>query len=288
MPPPAPPLSRQTTMSGGGIEPSHPKPKGQKRKTMAATDSENSEPRKKRIKTETASMMEQEMLRPTGTAVDSIYDAIVTVKVGGLAQKVGIHRGLLRRASRFFREQLTVDATMEDGVSAQVVFLLEEDVHVFRRFKDWLYSGRIISEAETNKDLTWSDLIAIYEFAERREVPQLQNTCVDTVIRKRREGGLFPGQGDVNTLWKASGQVFRRRRLLLDQFATSCNLKNAIAHNGGYHPKFPRVVDSLYDNTRTEARHPKNTMNQKKAPTQAVHVVIAELADVIRTVYSDC
>ncbi len=31
-----------------------------------------------------------------------------------------------------------------------------------------------------------------------------------------------------------------------------------------------RVIDSLYDNTRTEARHPKNTMNQKKAPTEAV------------------
>ena len=150
--------------------------------------------------------------------------------------------------SKFFREELAVDETVADGVSAQVLLLFDEDVDIFRRFKNWLYCGRIISEIETNKDLAWSDLIAVYAFADRKGIPQLMNTCIDTVIQKRKEGGLFPSQADVNTLWKESGQVFRLRRLLLDQFATSCNLTHAIAHNGSYHPRFLQgLVQTLYN-----------------------------------------
>ena len=177
-----------------------------------------------------------------------MYDAIVTIKVGETAKTFTIHRGLLRRASKFFREELALCETTELGVVAEVMAMKEESPETFRRFNDWLYTGTIILESETCKSLAWSDLIAVYAFAERRGVPRLQNNCVDTLIEKRKQGGLFPAQTDVNTLWKAPGNVFRLRRLLLETFATGCNLKHAIANNGHYHPRFlQELVQILYD-----------------------------------------
>ncbi len=74
------------------------------------------------------------------------------------------------------------------------------------------------------------------------------NACVDTVIKKRREGGLLPGQADINTLWKVRGNYFRLRRLLLDLFATECKLTSATANNGSYHPQFLQgLVQTLYE-----------------------------------------
>ena len=68
-------------------------------------------------------------------------------------------------------------------------------------------------------------------------------------MRKRNEeGGLFPDQADVNTLWRASGQVPRLKRLLLDMVAAGCSLKNALAANKVYHPEFLQgLVQTLYD-----------------------------------------
>lgn len=160
----------------------------------------------------------------------------------------GIHRGLLRRASKFFRIELAPSKTTESGVVAQVIVIKDENPEVFRRFKDWLYSGKVISGSETYRALAWSELIALYTFGDRKGISQLQNSCVDAIIRKRKEGGLFPGQADINTLWRASGQLSRLRRLLLDMFTAECNLRNALATNRVYHPGFLQgLVQTLYD-----------------------------------------
>ena len=144
--------------------------------------------------------------------------------------------------------KLAPNETTESGVVAQVVVIKDENPEIFRRFKDWLYSGRVLSGSETYKALAWSELIAMYAFGDRKGISRLQNSCVDAIIRKRNEGGLFPGQADVNTLWRASGQVSRLRRLLLDMFAAECNLKNALATNKAYHPGFLQgLVQALYD-----------------------------------------
>ena len=134
------------------------------------------------------------------------------------------------------------------GLVAHTFIIKEEDPEVFRRFYMWLYSSKIISESETNKNLARSSIINLYIFAERKGIALMMNTCVDTVIRKRKEGGLFPGQADVNTLWKSPGKVFMLRRLLLHIFARECNINQAIAANGSYHPKFLQgLVQILYD-----------------------------------------
>ena len=143
---------------------------------------------------------------------------------------------------------MTPSEITESGVLAQIVVIKDEDPEIFRKFKDWLYSQRLISGSETYKALAWSELIAIYTFGDRKGISRLQNSCVDAIIRKRNEGGLFPGQTDVNTLWRAPGQVSMLKRLLLDMFAAECNLKNALATNRGYHHGFPQgLVRTLYE-----------------------------------------
>ena len=128
----------------------------------------------------------------------------------------------------------------------------EEDPEIFRRFKNWLYSEKLISESETDKNLPWQVIIEVYSFAERRGIPRLQNKCVDTVIKKIEDGGLFPGQADVNTLWKRTTNSLRFRQLLLDLFATRCNLRSATTQNGCYHPQFLQgLVRVLYEMKET-------------------------------------
>ena len=166
---------------------------------------------------------------------------MIIVKAGEDQVEFPIHRGLLRSSSKFFKGFLSESETVE-------LILEEENPHVLRRFQNWLYSGSIISEHETYKDLPWSEIVAVYAFGSRKGAPPLQNHCVDTVIRKRQEGGLFPSQAVVNTLWKAPGQFFRFRRLLLDMFAAECNLKSATLYNTSYQAQFlVGLVQTLYD-----------------------------------------
>lgn len=108
------------------------------------------------------------------------------------------HRGLLRRVSTFFRDKRASSGTREDEIVAQVTTVKEEDPRILRRFKNWIYSGKIISETETHKSSPLSDVIAVYIFGERQGILRLLNTCVDTVSEKRNEGALLPGQAEIN------------------------------------------------------------------------------------------
>lgn len=177
-----------------------------------------------------------------------IYGAIVDFKIGEDRTSFAIHRGLLCRASTFFKEELSTSETTEGEIVAQVIELKDEDPEIFRRFHTWLYSEKLTLESESCKDIPWRIIISVYSFAERTGIPRLQNTCIDNAIRKRKEGGLFPGQVDVNALWKCTGNIFLLRRLLLDLFASECNLANAIANSGSLHPQFLQgLVQVLYD-----------------------------------------
>lgn len=170
----------------------------------------------------------------------------------------GIHRDVLSQESRVFREWLAFSETSEEGLVSQIIVLKDERPDIFRRFYDWLYSKNIISESETCEGLAWSDLIAVYTLADRMGTPQLQNCCVDTAIKKRKEGGFFPAQKDVNTLWEAPGRVLRLRRLLLDMFAAECNIEQAMTASRSYHPNFVReLLQTLYGTKEKQAIYDK-------------------------------
>ena len=155
----------------------------------------------------------------------------------------------------------------EKDNTTHTISIIMEDEHpdVFSRFVSWLYSETIILESEAYKDLPWDVIIDVYSFAARSSIRGLQNTCVDSIIKKRQNGGLFPGQGDLNKLWKLAGNVFRLRRLMLDLFATQCNLTSAIANNGSYHPKFLQgLVLTMYNMRQEETIYKKVDFWQKR------------------------
>ena len=153
----------------------------------------------------------------------------------------------------FFKERMSPMKMTEKNKTTHTISIIMKDEHpdVFRRFVSWLYVQTIILESEVYKDLPWAIIIDVYSFAARNSIRSLQNTCVDTIIKKRQYGGLFPGQVDLNKLWKLTGNVFRLRRLLLDLFATECNLAHAIAKNGSYPAKFLQdLVTTMYSMIR--------------------------------------
>ena len=137
----------------------------------------------------------------------------------------------------------------EEIQTTYTISIILEDEHpdVFRRFVSWLYDRSISLGSEAYKDVPWDVIIDLYSFADRNNIRGLQNTCVDTIIKKRRHGALFPAPADLNKLWKLTGNVSRLRRLLLDLFAAQCNLANAITGKGSYHPKFLQgLVVTMY------------------------------------------
>ena len=203
----------------------------------------------------------------------SIYDSIINFKIGKDLTSFSIHKEVLRRvAPIFFKEKLSrMKTTEEDHITHTItIFIKDEHPDVFRRFVSWLYEQKIILESEAYKDLPWDIIIDLYSFAARNSIPGLQNTCVDTVIKKREHGGLFPAQADLNKLWKLTGNVFRLRRLLLDLFAAQCNLPRAIAGNWSYHREFLRdLVITMYNMRKEETVYEEMDFWQKR---QRYHV----------------
>jgi len=169
--------------------------------------------------------------------------------------KFGVYAGILRRASSFFRsilEQVVVSAGNEDFATSndgvKEIWLRNEDPAIFVRFKDWLYTSRIMTESEKFKDLSWTLLIDLYTFAERRGIPNLQNSCINAIVGKRKSGGSIPGQDIITPLWRNDGQVWPLRRLILHIFAANCNLKTALAQNSAYPQRFLHdLVIVLYE-----------------------------------------
>ena len=57
-------------------------------------------------------------------------------------------------------------------------------------------------------------------------------------MRKMTESKPFPSQDILNPLWKTTGKLSQLRLLLLELYAVKCDLKAALARNGGLHHRF--------------------------------------------------
>ena len=184
---------------------------------------------------------------------NSAFGQIVFVYVGPELIKYGIHEGVLRQKSTWFKEILDIDSTANEDTDElcdkpKGINLTDEDPAVFSRFNQWIYMQKLCTEAETPKELPWSTIFDIYTFAERRGIPTLQNACINVIIRKVKNGGAFPGQDILNPLWKTTAKVSQLRLLLLELYAVKCNLKAALVRNGGFHHRFLHdLVMILYE-----------------------------------------
>ena len=144
-----------------------------------------------------------------------------------------MHQRLLRQASTFFKNAFDgkiereedVDITHPDHASKGIA-LTNEDPKIFKRFNDWLYTHRLCTGDEKAIDLPWSLIVDTYVFAENRGIPRLQNTCIDAVIKKMKNGGLFPSQEIINPIWTTTnGNIYPLWLLLLHQFAAAIHCR---------------------------------------------------------------
>ena len=159
------------------------------------------------------------------------------VHVGSERTRYDIHEGVLCHTSAWFKDRLnSVSSTTNQPKD---IHLPDEDPAIFRRFNLWVYTQKLCNGTETPKELPWSV---------KRGVPKLQNACIDVIIRKAKSDVLFPNQEILNPLWKTKGKLSPLRWLLLELFAAKCDLKAALARNGGYHHKFLHdLVIMLYE-----------------------------------------
>lgn len=167
--------------------------------------------------------------------------------VGPERIRYDVHEGVLRQNSAWFKEKLSTLSTTIAG-QPKDIHMPDEDPVIFGRFNEWLYTQKPCNGTDTPKELPWSAIFDIYTFAEKRGVPKLQNACINVIIRKAKSDVPFPSQDILNPLWKTTGKVFPLRLLLLELFAAKCDLKAALARNGGYHHRFLHdLVIMLYE-----------------------------------------
>ncbi|KAL9631441.1 MAG: hypothetical protein Q9164_005892 [Protoblastenia rupestris] len=109
----------------------------------------------------------------------SLFDTIFHVKIGPRKVAFEIHKGLLCHQSGYFNGALT--GSFREALDGEVL-LEDEEPELFQLFNEWIYSGRIPQDLSSPGGPNYSVLLDLYAFGERRSVPELQNSVIDTML----------------------------------------------------------------------------------------------------------
>lgn len=134
------------------------------------------------------------------------------MKVGPKATVFQIHKGLLCKAAPYFR--VAFEGRFKEA-EEQALELLEEDVTMFKHFQFWLYTNNIIHESETVKDISWQSVISLYVFAEVRDMADLQNAAMDTMIDKEALENRIPTR-QFDQIYEQAHENSPLRRIAID------------------------------------------------------------------------
>ena len=156
----------------------------------------------------------------------SLYDSLVFLQVGPEAVNFGIHKGLLCRESAYFRS--CFNSTFMEAREGRVT-LEDEDPEVFKRFNEWLYTGKVLYDDETYENISFAPLLDLYVFAERRLMPRLQNACIDALISKDKESPHLPPALPVQHVWDHTSVSSPMRRLLVDLHVRFGDMRDILA-----------------------------------------------------------
>lgn len=134
-------------------------------------------------------------------------------------ERFGIHRALLSHYSSYFKAALTESFSESQ---AGVISLEDEDPEVFRAFNEWIYST-VLSYQHYAKDHTWSTLLDLYVFAEKRIIPRLQNAVIDAMIKYGGKSGSHPGT-EIHLAWINTASSSPLHAFLAEFYARWVNL----------------------------------------------------------------
>ena len=125
----------------------------------------------------------------------------------------GIHKSLLCHVSSYFQAALT--GSFKEATEG-VIHLPDEKLDIFKRFNEWLYTHVIISQEDISKP-SWTPLLALYVFAEKRGIPSLQNSVIDAMITLRARTGSLPCLA-VEYAWQNTSEKSGLHCLLVDLY----------------------------------------------------------------------
>ena len=96
-----------------------------------------------------------------------------------------------------------------------LLHLADEDLQVFKKFYEWLYTRNLADTLEGETKLEFGVLFDLYFFGEKRLVPTLQNDTIDVIIRKCKERNFSPARM-IGTLYERLSASSPLRKLMVD------------------------------------------------------------------------
>lgn len=137
-----------------------------------------------------------------------------------------MHKALLCHYSSYSRGALT--RNFKEAVEGHIT-LDQEDPKVFSRFNAWIYTGgfhRQEDHDENRHGISFCDILTLYEFADRRLIPSLQNQLIDALIQ------YFPGDHNLDydqfisfcSTWREIPERSPLRVFLVDLFLEKMRL----------------------------------------------------------------
>lgn len=140
-------------------------------------------------------------------------DTIVVLKVGSEKEEIRIHKGLLCKASPYFR------AALQGGfkeAQAQTIEWPEEDPKIVKLFQTWLYSRVIEFDAKPFDGSAWFISIDLYAFADRYHLPALKDSVIDILFTYLLENALKIPWAVFNRIYSVTSPKAPLRRLIVD------------------------------------------------------------------------
>ena len=104
-----------------------------------------------------------------------------------------------------------------------VIDMPNERPSVVRRFRLWAYTGQVLQAAESIEHTSWGNLIGLYVFADKYDLPDLQNAVIDTIVAKELITKKIPVDC-FPVIYNETDAASPLRRLLIDTVAQKANL----------------------------------------------------------------
>ncbi|KEQ74392.1 hypothetical protein M436DRAFT_80821 [Aureobasidium namibiae CBS 147.97] len=137
----------------------------------------------------------------------------VKIEVGSKKKIYVIHKDLLRFYSDYFRGAFS--GSFKEAIEGKVS-LPEEREAVFDIFTQFLYS-RLLADDRDEK-ISWATLVDVWLFGDKYLVPSLQNSAMDSLIKKIEVDHSVPTH-QIKKIWEKTLPSSPLRRYLLEHTA---------------------------------------------------------------------
>ena len=102
-----------------------------------------------------------------------------------------------------------------------------ETPSVIQRFRLWVYTDNVSDGTESLENLCWKEMIDLYIFADRYDLPDLQNATIDTMVAKVMAVKQIPSRY-IPYIYDNTNAASPLRRLLIDWMTQRVNVVDSI------------------------------------------------------------